>query len=111
MMKKSMNQSEWIDWYVKHGGQEDLHLRDDELVLFHPQHGFLAFYVLNDALVIHHMAGDGKFWQSVIINILKLLHLNKAQWYTERNPNAWIRKFGGKIKGYYMECDLIDTKF
>ena len=108
-MMMQMTKDEWLDWYVQHGGQKDLHLHDDESVLFHPEHGFISFF-FHDILEIHHCAGDGKYWQNVIIQIMKMHDLNRVRFFTTRNPKAWIRKFGGHIRGYYMEVDLLDTK-
>ena len=107
---KQKNQNGWLDWYVQHGGQKDLNLRDDETVLFHEEHGFISFFVLDDVLHIHHMVGNGKYWVNIIKQIMKMLHLTKIRWCTKRNPNAWIRKYGGHVLGYYMECDFDDIK-
>ena len=110
MNMKQMNQNDWLDWYVKHGGQSDLHLRDDETVLFHEEHGFFSFFVHDDILDIHHMAGDGAYWVNIIKQILNMAGLHRVRWFTQRNPYAFIRKFGGHIKGYYMECELDESK-
>ena len=110
MKMKNMNQSEWLDWYVQHGGQYNLQLDDDEAVLFHPQHGFISFFFHDDILEIHHMVGHGKYWQKIIKEIMKLHHLKTIRAFTKRNPKAWIRKYGGHIRGYYMECDFNELK-
>lgn len=111
MNMKQMNQNDWLDWYVKHGGQSDLNLRDDETVLFHEEHGFISFFFDDDYIEIHHMVGDGSYWVNIIKQILNMAGLNRVRWYTQRNPDAFIRKFGGHIRGYYMECDLHEAKF
>lgn len=107
---KPMNKDDWLNWYVQHGGQSDLHLYDDETVLFHPEHGFVSFFFHHDILEIHHLAGNGKYWQNIILNIMKLHNLKHVRFFTKRNPHAWIRKYGGHIRGYYMECDLHEAK-
>ena len=57
------------------------------------------------------MAGDGKFWFNVLEKVMKLEGLKIFRAYTERNPKAWIRKYGnGRIKGYYMEANIDDLK-
>ena len=104
------NQSEWLDRYVQHGGQYDLNLRDDETVLFHEEHGFMSFFFHDDILEVHHMAGDGKYWFNIIKQIMTLYDLHKIRAFTARNPYAWMRKYGGHIKGYCMEADFNEIK-
>ena len=103
---KSMTPEEWRQWYVKHGGALDLELDDREIVLFHPEHGFAAFLTHEDILELHHAVGDGKYWQDVLVKIMKAHGLKRLRAFTRRNPQAWIRKYGGRIRGYYMEASL-----
>lgn len=103
---KSKSPEEWRRWYVEHGGSADLELDERETVLFHPEHGFVTFLTHDDILELHHMAGDGKFWQGVLVSVMKACGLNKLRAFTRRNPRAWMRKYGGKIRGYYMEASL-----
>ena len=105
-----MTQSEWLDWYVKHGGNYDLELDDGERILFHPEHGFIVFLIYDDVLELHHMAGDGKYWQEVLIKVMKAEGVNTLRAFTRRNPKAWERKYGGHIRGYYMEADINELK-
>lgn len=104
------NQSEWLNWYTQHGGSRDLKQAQDEITLFHQEHGFISFFIHDDILELHHMVGDGKYWQSVITKIMKLENLKTLRAFTKRNPKAWMRKYGGHIKGYYMECDIDELK-
>ncbi len=110
MKSKAKNPREWLDWYVEHGGSRDLQQYKDEMILFHEEHGFISFFFHDDILEIHHMAGDGKYWQELIIEIMKLENLKKIRAFTKRNPKAWIRKYGGHIRGYYMEADIDELK-
>lgn len=105
-----MNQNDWIEWYVQHGGNRDLMLDGRERVLFHPEHGFTSFLIHDDVLEVHHMAGDGKFWVSHLKKVMKVFELKKIHMFTRRNPKAWIRKYGGRITGYYMEADYDELK-
>ena len=108
---QTRNPNEWLDWYEAHGGERDLKLAPDEHILFHPEHGFITFFIYDDVLELHHMAGDGKFWFNVLEKVMKLEGLKIFRAYTERNPKAWIRKYGnGRIKGYYMEANIDDLK-
>lgn len=86
--------------------------REDEVVLCHPEHGALTFW-LDDAekcLEVHYCVGDGKFWQKQIVEILRALGFSSARFFTRRNPRAWMRRYGGHIRGWYMEVGLDETK-
>ena len=109
--KQRKNQNEWLEWYEQHGGNKDLQLASDEHILFHPEHGFITFFIHDDILELHHMAGDGKYWQDVLVKIVKLEGLNTLRAFTRRNPKAWMRKYGGHIRGYYMEANINEIKF
>ena len=105
--------SQWLKWYKEHGGSEDLKLHSAESVLFHPDHGFITYLIDNEngILELHHMAGDGKYWQKVLTDTIMKTHgLTKLRAFTRRNPKAWIRKYGGHIRGYYMEADINELK-
>ena len=69
---KTRTQSEWLDWYEAHGGTKDLQLAPDEHILFHKEHGFITFFIYDDVLELHHMAGDGSFWFNVLEKVMKL---------------------------------------
>lgn len=103
---KKRSPAEWLDWYVEHGGSRDLELDERETVLSHPEHGFATMLAHGDILELHHLCGDGKYWQVVLVEIMKAHGLKKLRAFTRRNPQAWMRKYGGRIRGYYMEADL-----
>ena len=104
-------QSEWLEWYKSQTGCEDLKLYPDEVIHIHPEHGFITYYFHDDVLELHHMAGDGKYWQRFVKNMVMSINgLKKIRAFTRRNPRAWIRKYGGHIRGYYMEADIDELK-
>lgn len=108
---KAKTKEEWLKWYQEKTGIEDLELQPDEVIHFHPEHGFITYLYHDDVLELHHMAGDGKYWQKFVRNMLMGMHgLKKVRAFTKRNPQAWIRKYGGHIRGYYMECDIDEFK-
>ena len=111
--RKPKTNQEWLDWYEQHGGNKDLLLHDDETILFHPEHGFLTYLIDKEEkiLEIHHLCGDGKYWKKVLTYVLMKIHgLKTIRAFTRRNPEAWIRKYGGHIRGYYMEADINEIK-
>lgn len=103
---------EWVDWYERKTGGRFV-LAPDELVVFHPEHGFLTLFVNPEeqCLECHHIAGDGRFWQKQIIRMLSRTGMTRARFFTRRNPEAWMRKYGGHVRGWYMEVGLDETKF
>ena len=107
---KSRTREEWLEWYKERTGCEDLNLQSDELILFHPEHGFIAYFTNGDVFELHHMCGDGKYWVRIIQKIARFEGTAKIRAFTYRNPQAWIRKYGGRITGYEMECDIDELK-
>lgn len=108
--RRNKNPNDWLNWYEAHGGHRDLQLSPDELILFHPEHGFITFFIHDEILELHHMAGDGKYWQDVLIKVMKSEGVKTLRAFTRRNPKAWQRKYGGHIRGYYMEADINELK-
>ena len=101
-----MTQEEWLNYYYKRTGCKDLELSPDETILFHPNNGFISFFAHDDILELHHLCGNGKQWQKILVEIMKTNGLTKLRAFTRRNPNAWMRKYGGHIRGFYMEASL-----
>lgn len=105
-----MTREEWLDYYREKTGCKDLELSPDEQVFFHPDYGFITFFTHDDILELHHMCGNGKAWQKVLVQLMKDNGLHTLRAFTRRNPKAWMRKYGGHIRGYYMECDIEEMK-
>jgi hypothetical protein len=105
-MDAAKTPAEWLEWYEKHGGSRELELDESELTCFNPEKGFITFLTHDDILELHHLCGDGKFWQNELVKIMKYAGLEKLRAFTRRSPKAWARKYGGHIRGWYMEADL-----
>ena len=110
-MDAAKTPAEWVEWYRKRGGCggeecRDLELDGRETVCFRPEKGFITFLIHDDILELHHLCGDGRFWQNELVNIMQRKGLTKLRAFTRRNPKAWARKYGGHIRGWYMEADL-----
>jgi len=102
---------QWLNFYKAKTGCEDLRLDEDEAVFFHPEHGFLTGFTHGDILEIHHLCGDGKYWQGFIKNVIATnCNVKTIRAFTRRNPQAWIKRYGGKIRGYYMEAEINELK-
>ena len=107
---KPRTKTEWLDYYAAKTGTTDLNLHPDELVFYHPEHGFVTYLTYDDTLEIHHMCGDGKYWVKFLKAVSKFEGVKKFRMYTERNPKAWMRRYGGEVKGYYMEAEIEEIK-
>ena len=110
MTAKMMSKTEWLEWYEHRTGCNDLELQPDEQIFFHPEYGFITFYAYDGVLELHHMCGNGKQWFKILKQIMRDNGLTKLRAYTERNPQAWIRKYGGHVRGWYMEADINEIK-
>lgn len=108
---QARTKQDWVDYYEKKTGGRFV-MAPDEMVLFHPRHGFLTFFLNqeDECIEVHHAVGDGKFWQAQAIRMLHVLGMKRVRFFTRRNPEAWIRRYGGHIRGYYMEVGLDETK-
>ena len=110
-MTKSRTPEEWIREYeTRTGGKFEPD--SNEFILFNPEHGALTFFIneREECLECHYIVGDGAFWTSEVKKILRALGYNKARFFTRRNPKAWMRKYGGHIRGYYMEVSMDECK-
>lgn len=105
-----MTPQEWMKYYAQKTGCNDLELSSDEAVLFHPDNGFITFFTHDGILELHHMCGNGKEWQKVIRQFMNDCGLHTLRAFTRRNPQAWMRKYGGHIRGFYMEASLEEMK-
>ena len=110
-MSRVKTPEEWIGEYERRTGGK-FKLRDDELILFEPERGFVTFFMNYEDKCIegHYIVGDGRFWFNEMKKIMRAVGFDKARFFTRRNPKAWIRKYGGHIRGYYMEVGLDEAK-
>lgn len=66
--------------------------------------GFISFLVRNDKkLVVFHVYGDGKYWQSRLEEIAKQNGCNVILTSTRRSPKSYARKYGYGVVGYVLE--------
>ena len=105
------NMEEWIERYEE-GSRSRFRLSHGEQIVFEEDKGFFSYVVCEEreALEIPKMVGDGRYWAKVIKEMVKKMGLKKALFFTKRNPAAWIRRYGGKIYGYFLEVTLEEAK-
>ena len=108
-MKKSLE--EWIEYYEEKSDSR-FRMSPGEKIVFDEEKGFFTFFVVpeREAVEIPKMVGEGKYWAKEIRKMVEALGLKKALFFTKRNPATWIRTYGGRIYGYYMEITLEEAK-
>lgn len=102
---------EWIEYYEEKG-QSRFRLCPQERIVFDEEKGFFSYVIVpeREAIEIPKMVGEGRYWAKEIRRMVAALGLRKALFFTKRNPQAWIRTYGGKVYGYYMEITLEEAK-
>ena len=110
---KTRTKEEWIGVYEKRLGMKYTP-EEYELTAFHPEHGFFSFidpaYTEPGVFEVHLMVGDGEYWMRLMKQAMKESGCTKVRFITRRNPEAWTRKYGAKIRAYIMEADIDDIK-
>ena len=108
-MKKSLE--EWIEYYEEKSDSR-FRMSPGEKIVFGEEKGFFSYCIVpeREAVEIPKMVGEGKYWAKEIRKMVKALGLKKVLFFTKRNPDTWIRTYGGRIYGYYMEITLEEAK-
>ena len=101
-----MTREDWLKWYEERTGSRDLEMSPYEQVLFHPKYGFIVYFKHDDILELHHMCGNGKEWQKVLVEVMRENGLKRLRAFTNRNPKAWQRRYCGHVVGYEIEASL-----
>lgn len=81
-------------------------------MVYRPDKGFFTYLYVpdRDALEIPKMCGDGRYWAKEIRRVCKEMNIGRALFFTKRNPEAWTRRYGGKVYGYFLEITVDDAK-
>jgi hypothetical protein len=92
-----------IEQYLKKSG--DTAISTDNLIK--NAKGFMSWRVTKpETLVLINVYGDGKYWDSVAVELAKQLNLSKIVFGTKRNPKAFERKYGYSHVGYILEKEV-----
>lgn len=92
-----------VKQYLKKSG--DATISTDNLIK--NAKGFMSWRVTKpETLVLINVYGDGKYWDSVAVELAKQLNLNKIVFGTKRNPKAFERKYGYSHVGYILEKEV-----
>jgi hypothetical protein len=104
---------EWVEAYEER--DSDYVLSPGERVVYHPMHGFFTycFDAENGQILIPKMCGDGKHWRPLIYKLAratKHLGIKTLLCCTKRNPAAYMRVIGGKLKKMEQTYDFTTGK-
>ena len=89
-------------------------LSPGERVVFDPMHGFFSYWFNPESkcIIIPKMCGNMKHWYPKIVTLYfatKHLGVKSVLFCTKRNPHAFIRLVGGKLKSVEYTYDF-ETK-
>jgi len=92
-----------IEQYLKKSGDTSINPAN----LIENSHGFMSWRINKpDTFVLINVYGDGKYWDSVAVELAKQLNLSKIVFGTKRNPKAFERKYGYSHVGYILEKEV-----
>lgn len=113
-MKGPKTFEEWVRVYKERDSDTEYVLYPGEDARWHPMYGFFSFWYDAESreLVIPKMCGDGKYWRKVIYEMVKAAGPEVCRGVlccTKRNPRAYTRVLGGKLRRLEYTFDF-ETK-
>lgn len=112
-----MGLNNWIEFYIKKGGSFSPEIPFHSEFVFDEKDGFCLFYIdthpLTSEVVVYVDAtcGNGKRWLAYVVEYAKKHYISKILTYTNRNRDAYIRRFNCKCIAvdedrYLMEKEI-----
>ena len=106
---------EWVQIYEERDSDTEYVLSPGEQVHWHPMHGFFtyAFDADSKTILIPKMCGDGKYWRAIIHKMVLAgqgIGIKGVLCCTKRNPQAYMRILGGKLKKMEHTYDFTTGK-
>lgn len=94
---------EWVKIYEERDSDTEYVLSPGEKIVFDPMHGFFTycFDAESREILIPKMCGDGKHWRKLIHKMVRDtqgLGVRGVLCCTKRNPQAYMRILGGKLR-------------
>lgn len=86
--------------YLKKTGDDRLHLQGNELEIAFG--GFAVWNVDGDTLNLIQVYGDGDSWDRWACAKARSLGLRRVGFFTQRSPDAIMRRFGYELHGFTM---------
>jgi hypothetical protein len=114
-MKGPKTFEEWVRIYEERDSDTEYVTYPGERRVFDEEYGFFTYWY--DAgsreLVIPKMCGDGKHWRNVIYEMVRAAGPEKCRGVlccTKRNPAAYMRVLGGKLRRVEHSFDFETRK-
>jgi hypothetical protein len=112
-MKGPKSFEEWVRVYEERDSDTEYVISSGERIVKDPMHGFFTYWydAEHRELVIPKMCGDGKFWRKVIYEMVLAAGdmCRGVLCCTKRNPKAWVRVHGGRLRRVEYTFDF-ETK-
>lgn len=70
------------------------------------EYGFMSWVIEDEAVVAVQVYGDGVYWKQRLTDIAKENGCSKIMFHTQRNPQAWVRKYNAKIVHSLMMIEV-----
>lgn len=114
-MKGPKTFEEWVRVYEERDSDTEYVLSPGERVVFDPMHGFFtyAFDAETKTILVPKMCGDGKHWRRLIYKMVKAggrIGVRGVLCCTKRNPRAYMRILGGKLRKMEHTYDFVTGK-
>lgn len=97
-MSKNKTLEEWIKFYEKKTGVPYEEPDSRTIRIFFPDRGFAEIGVSKNMVIVHQMAGDGRFWKQVAEVMAKERNINHLGSWVIREVKAYIRFFGVDVE-------------
>ena len=82
----------------------------DEIDISHEvvsnEHGFATWKDTGKEIFIMNCYGDGEYWKNYFYDIAKSYGYKSFKFFTKRNPDSFVRKYGAKIDGYIISYEV-----
>ena len=97
---------DWIDLYNRKS-LDKFDVRNSWELIKDDKRGFCQIRDDGETLFVLRACGDGKFWDAFIYDEALRRGCKRIRFGTQRNPEAFRRKFGYSVVGYVMEKEVI----
>ena len=94
---------EMRDDYLRRSGDKEIIEAD---AIMHPEHGFMSYRLLPDALLLLQVYGDGSYWNLISIEMAKQIGYRTIRFATARDPRLFERKYGYSTVGVILEKEV-----
>lgn len=90
---------DWIKIYHKKTGEYPNSYPGSSFI-FDEDRGFCVYIQDNDVLIVGEVCGNGRYWLNCLNDKARELGCSKLRFWTNRNPEAFSRKYGFMLTGF-----------